>query len=580
MNSLGPLDLCVIVGTLLAITLVGGHLAGRQRNVRDFFLGGRRLPWWAVAASIVATEISAVTYVSLPSVVWRAGGNLTYLQIGLIGAVIAKIIVGFVLVPAYFEREIYSPYDYMGARLGEGVRRTTTVLFSIGGVVAQGARVYLVAVVLEVLLAREFGWVEANLGLPPLASAVISVGCVAVLWTLLGGIAAIIWTDALLFLLFLVGIVVLLVSASQGVAGGFSAALTQGAANGKLQLFDTTPTLMKPYTLWVALFAAPVWLLGPYGTDQLIVQRLFSCENARAARKAMLASTVAVLVTLLVGLVGVVLAADLRENPLGPEAAALLREKPDRLLPVYILTSLPDGLRGLVVAGVFAAAISSLDSILSALAQTTSAVVLRPTAAPATALRISRLSVVFWAIVLCAVAMLLPALHQRYGSILDLGLAIATYTSGALVAAFFLAFVPTGRDGRGVPWSSALSVAGVLMMAWPEPEHRFKVSWGLALMAVLWVFVRLLPVLWSPDQMKTALAKSAWFLVGIGCVLAAGRYGHARVPTPDAVEHGLETQVSAVAYPWFVLVGTGLALVFGYLLSDQRHTASERPQPV
>ena len=116
MNTLGPLDLVVIVATLLVVTVVGGRLAGRQDSVHDFFLGGRRLPWWAVAASIVATEISAVTYVSLPSVVWREGGDLSYLQIGLLGSLIAKALVAWLLVPAYFERELYSPYDYMGAR--------------------------------------------------------------------------------------------------------------------------------------------------------------------------------------------------------------------------------------------------------------------------------------------------------------------------------------------------------------------------------------------------------------------------------------------------------------------------------
>ena len=152
MSSLGILDLLVIAGTLFVVTLLGARLAGRQESVRDFFLGGRKLPWWGVAASIVATEISAVTYVSLPSVVWRPGGDLTYLQLGLIGALVAKAIVAMVLVPAYFEREIYSPYDYMGARLGGGVRRATTVLFSIGGVLGQAARVYLVAVVLENLI--------------------------------------------------------------------------------------------------------------------------------------------------------------------------------------------------------------------------------------------------------------------------------------------------------------------------------------------------------------------------------------------------------------------------------------------
>jgi SSS family solute:Na+ symporter len=570
LNSLGPLDLVVILGTLATVTLLGGFLAGPQHNVRDFFLGGRRLPWWAVAASIVATEISAVTYVSLPSVVWREGGDLTFLQIGLIGSLIAKGVVALVLVPAYFDREIFSPYDYMGARLGGGVRRTTTVLFSIGGVLGQAARVYLVAVVLEVLLARELGWVEEYTNIPPLASAVVCIGLVSVLWTWVGGIAAIVWTDALLFVLFLAGIGVLLVSASADVDGGLPAAVSESVAAGKARLFDTTPTLLKPYTLWVALIAAPLWLIGPYGTDQLIVQRLFSCRDVGEARKAMLASYVAVAVTLAVGLVGLTLYASLRANPPAPEVSEMLRAHPDRLIPVYVLTSLPDGLRGLVVAGVFAAAISSLDSILSALAQTSTSLLSRKGSSERSQLRTSRLFVLFWGVALCVVAVGMRPLHERYGSILDLALASATYTSGALIAGFFLAFLPTGRDGRGLFWSATLSVAAVLVLAWPEPTPRAWVHGGLAALVAAWVCVRLRPALSSPGALTRELIATAWLLVGCLVVVLLGVYGHAETLGPEG-----EVGVQPIAYPWFVLAGALVAFVWGYLLAHPRAEGSK-----
>lgn len=551
------------------MTLLGGRLAGRQADLRDFFLGGRRLPWWAVAASIVATEISAVTYVSFPSVVWREGGDLTFLQIGLFGSLIAKGLVALVLVPAYFEREIFSPYDYMGARLGAGVRRLTTVLFSIGGVLGQAARVYLVAVVLEVLLARELGWVAEHTGISPLAAAVGCIGLVSVAWTLIGGIAAIVWTDALLFLLFLAGIVVLLVTASLGVEGGLMAALREGLEAGKTRLIDTRPTLLEPYTLWVALIAAPLWLLGPYGTDQLIVQRLFSCRDAREARKAMLASYLAVIVTLLVGLVGVVLYANLRAHPPGAAAAELLAEKPDRLLPVYVLTSLPDGLRGLVVAGVFAAAISSLDSILSALAQTSTTLLCRAEASSKSLLRASRVLVVFWGVVLCAVAVGLRSVHERHGSILDLALASATYTSGALIAGFFLAFLPTGRDGRGLVWSSVLSVAAVLVLAWPEASPRAWVHVGLGALALAWCVVRLRPAWSSPRLRARELGGAAWLALGVAVVVLLGMYGHGA----DAQLEG-EAGLRPIAFPWFVVVAVLVAFLWGCLLAHPRSGSS------
>ena len=130
-GGLGPLDLAIMAGVLLAVTWLGHSRAGPQKNLSDFFLGGRRLPWWAVSASIVATEISAVTFVSLPSVVARDGGNLTYLQIGLFGSLVARAIVGFVLLPAYYEKQIYSPYDYVARKLGPGSRQVTTALFTV-----------------------------------------------------------------------------------------------------------------------------------------------------------------------------------------------------------------------------------------------------------------------------------------------------------------------------------------------------------------------------------------------------------------------------------------------------------------
>ena len=182
-GGLSPLDLIIMVGVLLAVTWLGHSRAGKQRGLSDFFLGGRRLPWWAVSASIVATEISAVTFVSLPSVVARDGGNLTYLQIGLFGSLVARAIVGFVLLPAYYEQQIYSPYDYVARKLGPSSRRVTTALFSLGGILGQSARVYLTAVVVEVVLHAELVQVQAVTGIAPFPFAVGSICVVSIIWT-------------------------------------------------------------------------------------------------------------------------------------------------------------------------------------------------------------------------------------------------------------------------------------------------------------------------------------------------------------------------------------------------------------
>jgi len=472
-------DWAVVAAVLALTTWLGGRLAGKQASVRDYFLGGRGLPWWAVAGSIVATEISAVTFLSLPSVVWRDGGDLTYLQLGIGSLVLAKLAVGFFLIPRYFEAEHYSPYDYVGERLGQGARRMAVALFTVGGVLGQAARVYLTALVLRLLLHDELARLAEHTGIPPLAAAVSVIGVVAVAWTWIGGMAAVVWTDAILFLLLVIGLGASLIVACGGVDGGLAEVLTSAGEAGKLRVIDAELTLARPYTLMAAVLAYLPWGIGAFGTDQLLAQRLFCCANAKEARKAVLASNVSIVVTALAALVGLALFAFLREHPLGEEAAALVAEKPDRVFPLFLLRELPTGVKGLAIAGVFAAAISSLDSILAALAQTTLTTVI-PTRARTVAT--SRILVIGFGVLLCTLAVAMERLSERYPSILDLSLGVVGYTIGPLLAIVLLALWPMGRDGRGLRIRAPLAVAAVATMVWlPEtaPAWPWRAPLGL-----------------------------------------------------------------------------------------------------
>ena len=459
-GSFGVLDWLVVLALLAGTTLLGHRMSGRQESVRDFFLGGRRLPWYAVAASVVATEISAVTFVSLPSVVWGAGGNLTYLQVGLVASLIARFVVGYLLVPAYYRREILSPYDYVGEQLGTGARRIATGLFTVAGVLGQAARVYMTALLLEVLLAPELAHFEALTGSPPLWTAVGAITVVAVLWTWMGGIAAVVWTDAVLFLLFLVGAAILLCSAAAHVDGGFAGVIEAGERAGKLQLLDLSTDPRARYTLWTALFLLPFDNVFNYGTNQLLVQRLLCCRGEREARRAIIASYVSVVVIALVALVGVGLFAYTETQALSAGAMQLVAEKADRILPVFVVEVVPTGLKGLVLAGAFAAAISSLDSILAALSQTSLSLLPAGWRSPERAVRSSRGLVFVWGVVLAAVAVSIEPLAVKYGSVLDMALAVAGYTGGALLGTLLLALLGR-RDGSGLSWSAPLSVAVV-----------------------------------------------------------------------------------------------------------------------
>ncbi|HUU83231.1 MAG TPA: hypothetical protein VM243_06975, partial [Phycisphaerae bacterium] len=335
-GGFGWIDWSVVAIYFAATTIIGGALAGRQATMRDFFLGGRKLPWYAVSGSIIATEISALTFISVPFVVFKPGGNFTYLQLGVFGSLFARIIVGYVLVPAYYRREVYSPYDYMGHRLGSGVRSAATALFMVGGMLAQSARVYLTAVVLRVVLHDQFGALAGATGIPELVWAVIAIGVVAIAWTLMGGITTVIWTDVVLFLVFLIGAGTALAVVASNLGGGLTEMLRVGAADGKFRFFDFSMQPWEQYTIWTAAIAATWGGLGAYGTDQLLAQRMFCCKDARQARWAIISSAAGQIVTVTVMLVGVGLYAYYQQNPLTGDAAALYQEKGDSIFPIFI----------------------------------------------------------------------------------------------------------------------------------------------------------------------------------------------------------------------------------------------------
>ena len=575
-GAFGWLDWAVVALFFALTSWIGERFRGRQATIRDFFLGGRKLPWYAVAASIVATEISAVTLISLPSVVFRPGGDLTYLQLGLVGSLIARGVIALVLVPAYYEREIYSPYDYMGHHLGEGARRTASALFALGGVLAQSARVYLTALVLQVILREPLAWLEAKTGVPGLVSAVAAIGAVAVAWTLIGGIATVIWTDAVLFLVFLVAVTTVLVTAVARLDGGFGEMLAAGREAGKLRLFDFDFAWGRAYTFWAALFAASWGNVAAYGTDQLLAQRILCCKGVREARKAVLASYAAMVVTVLVALSGIALYAWSRAHPLAGEARALFEEDPERILPIFLLQEIPAGLKGLIVAGIFAAAISSLDSILAALSQSTLSALWLPLRARAgggrtrvasdedeqrRTLRASRFLVVIFGLLLCALAVQADLVRRHYASILDLALALAGYTQGALLAGFLLAFWRVRVDASGFAWAAPLSVLAVFAAARPAETAIF--GWAASGVLCAWTLLRVVPDLRRTARVRAHTASQT---VLLAAVLAALYWANERGVA-------IWTGGGPLAFPWFVPLGSLVAFALSIALARPREAA-------
>jgi SSS family transporter len=446
------IDWVVLGAYLLLTTWIGHALRGSQATVKDFFLAGRSLPWPAVTGSIIATEISAITFVGVPGMVFAAGGDFTYLQWG-IGSIIARFIVGIWFVKVFYERGIFSPYDYMQARLGSGARALTTCLFFISSILGQSVRLLVTALIL---------WTVTGL---PFAGCIAIIGVFAILWTLMGGMTTVIWTDVIQFFVFIGGGILALIVLIAEVQGGLPEFLRVAASAGKLRLLDLSTDPNVQFTLWVGLLAMPFQNLAAFGTDQLNAQRMFCCRSAKDASKAIIASSVSLLVTFLMLAVGAGLYVYYVQHPPTSAEAAIFAKDADSVFPVWITTVLPPGVTGLILAGAFAAAISSLDSALAALAQTSLALVHSKggleNANQKTLIRQSRAAVVLWGLILIAVAIGLQAIRGHI-NLLSLAFGMVAYTYGPLLGAFLLALSPIRRDIRGVWIGSILSILLVL----------------------------------------------------------------------------------------------------------------------
>ena len=541
-------DWLVIAGYLVFTTILGGVLAGKQASMKDFFLGGRKLPWPAVCGSIIATELSAATFLIAPAIVFSSGGDMTYLQLG-IGTIVARFIIGYFFIPAYYEREIYSPYDYMGNQLGPRVKNITSVLFMIGGILAQGARVYIAAKALQVITGTD------------IATSIILIGLVSIGWTIMGGITTVIWTDAIQFVLFSAGAVAALVFVHSAVDGGLLAVIGEAARAGKFNVVNLNFNPKEAYTLWCGLFATGFLTLGSHGTDQLMAQRMFTCRSQEDARKAVVWSSASQVLTALLLFVGASIFVYYKHLPLNPAEQVIVSADSMKIFAVYIVNVMPPLLSGLLMAALFATAISTLDSILAALSQTTISILYRPYIKPEASdahyVRASRLIVLVWGILLTGFAIYCDTIAQRFGDLIQFALAMAAYTYGALLGTFLLAFLPTKRDDLGLMWGVPLSMLTVFAFNWHQPLSQWMVVLACLFMVVQ-AFRR-----FRQEPQKVLYVGLACGLVMLISMAVAGQ-----TPEGDPVH-------IALAWPWHFPIGTAMTFCIGYLVGNRREGADQ-----
>src|SRR5204862_1566784 len=260
------LDLSIIASYLIAITLFGLRFRKRQRTLRDYFLAGRDIPWWAIALSIVAAETSTLTIISVPGLAYD--GNLAFLQV-VMGYVVGRFIISFVLLPHYFKGDLYTAYELIEKRFGPRLRTLTSGLFLLTRAAAEGVRVYAVSIVVAIAL-----------GTGEIASIAIITG-LTLIYTFEGGLAAVIWTDVVQTFIYIGGTLVGVFTILHLVPGGWPAIHSAAASAGKLKVFDFTPNFWLPYTFWAGLIGGALFNTASHGTDQLIVQRLLAARSQR-----------------------------------------------------------------------------------------------------------------------------------------------------------------------------------------------------------------------------------------------------------------------------------------------------------
>jgi len=426
--GLNHFDFAIIGAYLVGITLFGLHFRKRQRTLRDYFLAGRDIPWWAIALSIVAAETSTLTIISIPGLAYDS--NFAFLQV-VLGYVAGRFVIAFVLLPHYFRGDLFTAYQLIEHRFGPNLRSLTSALFLLTRAAAEGVRVYAVSIVVSIAL-----------GTGEVASIAI-ITTLTLIYTFEGGLAAVIWTDVAQTAIYVAGTLIALGTILHLVPGGWGHVHQIAQAAGKFQMFDFSPTLWKPYTFWAGLIGGAFLTTASHGTDQLIVQRLLAARSQRQSVVALLSSGAAIFIQfalfLLVGAMLFVYYA-LPSSAFG---------KADRIYPTFIVSRMPHGISGLLIAAILAAAMSNLSAALNSLSSSTILDVykrIRPQTSELNQMKLSRFATVLWAVVLFVLAVL--CLH-RVSRVVEVGIQIASVAYGALLGAFLLGVLTRRANQTG-----------------------------------------------------------------------------------------------------------------------------------
>ena len=455
------LDLAIVFGYLAGVVAAGAFFARRQKTTAQYFLGGRNVPWWAISASIVATETSTITFISVPGLIYTKGGDFGFLQL-VFGYLLGRVVISVLLIPSYFRRELLTVYELLQTRFGGAVKALAAGLFVTMRTVADGVRLLLTAFVLAAVYAAFSGGAGVDAAV---VASILILGVVMILFTFFGGMEAVIWIEVVQLGIYLAGAIAAAMVLLAKIPGGWDAARALGEAHGKFRLFHFEWDLTRPFTFWSGLIGGCFLTMSTHGTDQYLVQRYLCTDRPRRAKAALLSSG-AIVLAQFIGflLIGVLLFAFYRPFEHGWALTG------DRVFPDFITRHLPSGISGLVVAAIFAAAMSSSLNSIAATAVTDLYRPLVPRRDDRHYLTVSR-----WLTLLAGVAQIVVALAIRHmtRSALDAALSVASILNGPVLGVFLLgafsrrAGTPAAFAGMATGLVAVLAVWRLTPVAWP-----------------------------------------------------------------------------------------------------------------
>lgn len=472
------IDMLIVVVYMFITAAIGCWIGRRQKTTTDYFLGGKHIPWLAVTLSIVATETSVLTFISIPAVAYQ--GNLTFIQI-VLGYMIGRIVVAFLMIPAYYRGSIETAYQFLGNRFGQKMRNLASLTFMATRLLADGVRLFATALPLAIII-RGSGFFEGLTDRQFYLVSILVIGFITLCYTFLGGIKSVIWTDMIQWTIYIGGAILAGLIMLNRLPNGISDVMELVVKTGKTQWFRTgldlpfAEWIRQPYTFFTAVFGGAVFSLASHGTDQLIVQRVLTCGNVRSSQKAIAFSGIVVLFQFILFLwIGLLLFTYYR----GQTCSQLNVGRPDDIFPKFIVEVMPTGISGLVVAALFAAAMSTLAGSLSSLASSTVLDIYVPlfgkNKTPSQLLGISRITTVIWAILLTGTAIVFIDLK---GAVVEAALSIASYTYGGLLGTFLL-----GLFYKNARQKDAIAGFIVALITMTVLIQTVKIAWPLYTLA-------------------------------------------------------------------------------------------------